>query len=65
MKRTELKLIRIKKGLSQIELAKKVELTNQSISDYETGRANPSFGVMQRIAKELNSPVDALFFNEN
>ena len=63
MKRLNLKIRRIQKGLSQKELAKKVGLTNQSISDFETGRLNPSYEVMQRISTELDSSVDHLFFD--
>lgn len=63
MKRLNLKIRRIQKGLSQKELAKRVGLTNQSISDFETGKLNPSFEVMKRISKELDSSVDELFFN--
>lgn len=62
MKRLNLKIKRIQKGLSQKELAERVGLTNQSISDYETGKLNPSYEVMKRISKELDSPVDELFF---
>ena len=63
VKRKKLKIRRIEKDLSQIELAKRVGVTNQSISDYETGRVNPSFSTMERIARELDSTVDELFFN--
>lgn len=63
MKRLNLKMRRIQKDLSQKELAKKVGLTNQSISDFETGKLNPSYEVMRRISKELDSSVDNLFFN--
>lgn len=63
MKRLNLKIRRIQKGLTQKELAKRVGLTNQSISDFETGKLNPSFEVMKRISKELDSSVDDLFFN--
>lgn len=62
MRRLNLKIRRIQKGLSQKELAKRVGLTNQSISDFETGKLNPSYEVMKRISKELDSPVDELFF---
>lgn len=63
MKRKKLKIKRIEKDLSQIELAKRIGVTNQSISDYETGRVNPSYSTMKKIAKELDSTVDELFFH--
>ncbi|MFW6047446.1 MAG: helix-turn-helix transcriptional regulator [Candidatus Woesearchaeota archaeon] len=64
MKRLKLKLKRIEKDLSQKDLAERIGLTNQTISDYERGKLNPSFKIMKAIADELNSSVDELFFNE-
>lgn len=63
MKRQELKIARIRKGLTQKELALLVGLNSQSISDYEAGRSNPSYDTMKRISKELGKKVDDLFFN--
>lgn len=63
MKRINLKLRRLQKELSQKELAQKVGLSNQTISGLETGKLNPSYEVMKRISKELDSSVDELFFN--
>jgi len=63
MKRINLKVKRIKNKLSQKELAEKVGVKSQTISDYESGRINPSFKKMKKIAKELDSTVDELFFN--
>ncbi|MBG0765666.1 MAG: helix-turn-helix transcriptional regulator [Tissierellales bacterium] len=63
-KRLNLKIQRMRVNLSQAQLAKKVGITKQSISDYETGRINPSFEVMAKIAKELDSTVDELFFKD-
>lgn len=64
MKRINLKIRRIQKGLSQKELAERIGITNQSISDYESGRLNPSYDTMKQISEELDSTVDALFFKE-
>lgn len=65
MKRQTLKIRRIENNLTQQELADRVGLTNQTISDYESGRSNPSYKVMEKIAAELNSTVDELFFTRS
>lgn len=59
-----LKIARIKKGLTQKELAEKVGITNKYLSQIETGVSNnPSSMVMTNIAKELDQTVQELFFN--
>lgn len=63
-KRLNLKIARIRKGISQKDLASKIGLTGQSISEYENGRLNPSYDIMKKISEELDTSVDELFFNE-
>lgn len=63
MRRKRLTIRRIEKNLSQKELANIIGVTNQSISDYENGRVNPSYEVMKQISIELDAPVDELFFS--
>jgi len=65
MERQTLKIRRIENDLTQQELADRVGLTNQTISDYESGRSNPSYKAMEKIAAELNSTVDELFFTRS
>lgn len=65
MKRKNLIIRRIQKDLSQKDLAERIGLSSQAISDYERAKYNPSYDVMKRISKELDSTVDELFFNEN
>lgn len=61
-----LKFARIRKNLTQAELAEKVGITNKYLSMLETGNAtNPSKPVMQKIAEALDIPVQDLFFNED
>jgi putative transcriptional regulator len=58
-----LKIARIRAGLTQIELAKKAGISNKYLSLLETGASvNPSKPVMERIAKALNNQVQTLFF---
>src|ERR1041385_366561 len=44
------------RSMSQAELARRVEVTRQSISQYENNTNPPSIETLFRIAKELNIP---------
>ena len=55
-----LKKIRIKKRFTQSALAEKVNLTNQAISNYETGIREPNLETLKRLATELECTVDEL-----
>lgn len=60
-----LKLARIKKGLTQRELGKLVGLSNVTISRIENSNSdNVTKSIMIKIAKELDTTVQALFFDE-
>lgn len=55
-----LKTLRLKKNLTQAELAQKLGLTKSVISAYETGLRLPSYDVLIHIAKILNVTTDYL-----
>lgn len=60
-----IKMIRIKKGIKQKDLAEKVGVSQQYITGLETGRNdNPTRKVMMAIAKALETDVQTLFFAE-
>ena len=46
--------IRRKKGISQVELAKKLGLHQRMISHYEGNTEGPTFDMMKKIAEALN-----------
>lgn len=52
-----LKTLRSERGLSQAELASRIESTQRHVSFLETGRAQPSRFMIQRIERELALPV--------
>ncbi len=61
-----LKIARIKKNLTQVELAERVGVTSKYLSQLETGTAkNPSKSLMEKLAEALDSTVQVLFFSEN
>ena len=55
-----LKNIREKKGLSQVQLAVMLGVTQGSISAWETGRWEPSLDMIRRIAQIFGVTVDEL-----
>jgi len=59
-----LKIARIKAGLSQSELAKKVNVQSFSISRYETGTQYPSIETLLKMSEVLNVSVDHLLGKE-
>lgn len=48
-------------GLSQMELAKMLNISQGSLSGYETGRYTPDIETMQRITKLFDVSMDELF----
>ncbi len=52
-------------GLTQDELAEKVQISRAMLSNIERGYTLPSLPVAYRIAKVLNCSIEYLFFNEN
>jgi len=59
-----LRKIRKEKGLSQMELAERVDLSYQQIQKYEKGISNLSVSRLADIAKALGVPISAFFPSE-
>lgn len=57
-----LKEERIKKGLSQEQLAKKIGVTRQAVSAYETGERIPSSKHLMALAKVLKISANKLYY---
>ena len=55
---TRIKLMRLKKGISQAELAKAVEVSPSTIGMYEQGRREPDFLTFLKICVELATEPD-------
>jgi DNA-binding NarL/FixJ family response regulator len=55
-----LKVLRQKSNLSQSELAKKLGLTRTAVSNYEMGKAEPTFTVLSNMATIFNTSTDYL-----
>lgn len=52
------------KGISQIELAEKMGVTQQCISSWQTGRTIPKPHQMKLLSDILEVPMDELFYEE-
>ena len=52
---------RRKMGLTQIELSNVLNISQASLSGYETGRIEPDMDMMKRLAHFFNTSLDDLF----
>ena len=60
------KIARIKKNLTQKELAKLVGISNVTVVKIEKGNFNNvKFGILKKIAEILDSSVQELFFSDD
>lgn len=55
-----IKQLREEKGISQLEFAKKINLTQQSVSAYEKGIREPSLDILKTIADFFGVSTDYL-----
>ena len=60
-----IKILREKFGLSQEQLATKLNVSNQAVSKWETGDSCPSIETLVKISKMFFTSVDALVTNMN
>ena len=61
---TRLSGLRKEKGLSQDELAEKINCNGREISRWENNRITPSIEVLEKIARFFNISLDYLVFEE-
>ena len=59
----KLKQTRISKGLTQMQLAKLVNIPQQNISSYEQGNSRPKIYKLSEICSNLGLTIDELFEN--
>jgi XRE family aerobic/anaerobic benzoate catabolism transcriptional regulator len=52
--------LRLKKGISQIEFARRLKTGNVQIARIENGEANSSIIILKKIASELQIPLEKL-----
>ena len=64
MKNLRMKLARMEKDKTQIELANRIGVTRQTIGMIEAGDYNPSLKLCIAICRELDKTLDDLFWEE-
>ena len=57
-------ILRISKGWSQAELARRIGVSTSAVGMYEQGRRGPSLGLLVRLAQELGVTTDYLLMGE-
>lgn len=62
---SKLRQLRIKKKVSQREVAKAIYVSNSSISHYEKNRCKPSRDTIEALAKYYNVSIDYLLNSTN
>lgn len=55
-----IKILRIKKNMTQGELAKQVHVTQTSVSQWESGKTNPDTQTSKKLAEFFNVTIDYL-----
>lgn len=65
MKNKRMKLARVAKDMSQMQLAEQVGVTRQTIGMIETGKFNPSLNLCIAICKALGKTLNDLFWEED
>lgn len=58
-----LKQLRIKKGLTQVEFAKKFNISSGTIAMWETGKRTPDVETLKKIANFFDVTLDYLLFD--
>jgi len=57
---TRIRELRIESGITQKELAKKLNVTNSTVCDWEKGRSEPDLQTLAQIAAVFDVRVDYL-----
>lgn len=55
---------RVRRGLTQEELAERLHVSRQTVSNYETGRSRPDVEMLLRAAEQLGVDVQVLLYGE-
>jgi putative molybdopterin biosynthesis protein len=58
---SRIRLARMRKGISQAELAREAQVSRQALSAMETGRYQPSVQIALRLSRALGDSVESLF----
>ena len=65
MDKYRLKKLRIEQGMTQDKLAKRIQTTKSTISNYENGYSTPANDVLKMLADVLDTTTDYLLGRDN
>lgn len=57
-----IKRLRGQRGMTQDELAERLNVTRQAVSNWERGRTEPDIGTLETLARELEVPMEELIY---
>ena len=60
-----IKSLRLKKGLTQFELAKELNLSQQAVASWENGTRSPKTVMIPKLASIFGVPIEELFKEDN
>lgn len=63
--KNRLRVLRAEHGWSQADLAKRLDVSRQSVNAIETGKFDPSLPLAFKLARLFESPIEAIFFDQN
>lgn len=63
--KNRLRVLRAELGWSQADLAKRLDVSRQSINAIETGKFAPSLPLAFRFARLFNRTIEAIFLEED
>ena len=59
-----IKALRARKGITQDELAEKLFVSRQTVSNYENGKSNPDLDMLVKLADVLETDINTLIYGE-
>ena len=62
--KNRLRELREREGLSQGELALRLEVSRQTVNALETGKYDPSLPLAFKIARVFEQPIESIFFEQ-
>lgn len=63
--KNNLEKLRNENSISQVELARAMEVTRQTISSLENGRYNPSIVLAFKLSRYFNKTIEEIFIYED
>ena len=59
--RNRLRVLRAERGWTQQDLARRLEVSRQTVNAVETGKYDPSLPLAFKLARVFGAPIEALF----